>query len=42
MKRVLDYIEIGKREGARLATGGTRLGRAGYFVSPTVFAGRRA
>jgi len=38
MKRVLDYIEIGKREGARLVTGGTRLGDRGYFVSPTVFA----
>jgi aldehyde dehydrogenase (NAD+) len=38
MKRVLEYIEIGKREGARLAAGGTRLGNTGYFVSPTVFA----
>jgi aldehyde dehydrogenase (NAD+) len=38
MKRVLDYIEIGKREGATLATGGSRVGDAGYFVSPTVFA----
>ena len=38
MKRVLDYIEIGKREGARLATGGTRLGDTGFFVIPAVFA----
>lgn len=38
MNRVLDYIEIGKREGARLVTGGVRLGHTGYFVSPTVFA----
>jgi aldehyde dehydrogenase (NAD+) len=38
MKRVLDYIEIGKREGARLATGGTRLGDTGFFVTPAVFA----
>jgi aldehyde dehydrogenase (NAD+) len=38
MRRVLDYIEIGKREGARLVTGGARLGRSGYFVSPSVFA----
>jgi aldehyde dehydrogenase (NAD+) len=38
MKRVLDYIEIGKREGATLATGGNRIGHTGYFVSPTVFA----
>jgi aldehyde dehydrogenase (NAD+) len=39
MKRVLDYIEIGKREGARIAVGGSRCGTSGYFVSPTVFAG---
>jgi len=38
MKRVLDYIEIGKQEGARLATGGSRIGSTGYFISPTVFA----
>jgi len=37
MQRVLDYIEIGKHEGARLAAGGGRVGDAGYFVSPTVF-----
>ena len=38
MNRVLDYIQIGKREGATLATGGGRVGDTGYFVSPTVFA----
>jgi aldehyde dehydrogenase (NAD+) len=38
MNRVLEYIEIGKREGARLATGGGRIGDVGFFVSPTVFA----
>jgi aldehyde dehydrogenase (NAD+) len=38
MNRVLDYIDVGKREGARVVTGGTRRGEAGYFVSPTVFA----
>jgi betaine-aldehyde dehydrogenase len=39
--RVEGYIEIGKREGARLATGGGRpkgLDR-GWYVEPTVFAG---
>jgi len=41
MKKVLDYIEIGKSEGARLVTGGSRaaggaLGK-GYFIEPTVF-----
>jgi aldehyde dehydrogenase (NAD+) len=39
MKRVLDYIEIGRKEGARVAIGGDRRGEVGYFVSPTVFAG---
>ncbi len=37
MKRVLDYIEIGRREGALLAVGGHRIGERGYFVQPTVF-----
>jgi aldehyde dehydrogenase (NAD+) len=41
MKRVLDYIEIGRSEGASLITGGTRLGDRGYFVEPTVFANVR-
>ena len=39
MSRVLDYIDIGRKEGAQIATGGARLGDTGYFVSPTVFAG---
>ena len=38
MNRVLDYIAIGKREGARLVTGGERVGTTGYYVSPSVFA----
>ncbi|MEJ0034708.1 MAG: aldehyde dehydrogenase family protein [Gammaproteobacteria bacterium] len=38
MNRVLDYIEVGKREGAKIAIGGTRHGDKGYYVSPTVFA----
>jgi len=38
MKRVLDYIDLGQREGARLVTGGNRRGERGFFVSPTVFA----
>lgn len=41
METVLDYVEIGKAEGATLAAGGRRLGgkaRAkGWFVAPTVF-----
>lgn len=42
MKKVLDFIEIGKNEGARLVTGGNacREGECarGYFIEPTVFA----
>jgi aldehyde dehydrogenase (NAD+) len=38
MKRVLDYIEIGRNEGARVVTGGFRHGETGFFVEPTVFA----
>jgi acyl-CoA reductase-like NAD-dependent aldehyde dehydrogenase len=38
--RVLDYIEIGKAEGARLVSGGSVPGDQprGWFVAPTVFA----
>ena len=41
MKRVLGYIDSGKKEGARVAAGGERAGGSlsnGYFVKPTVFA----
>jgi aldehyde dehydrogenase (NAD+) len=41
MKRVLDYIDIGRREGATVVAGGSRRGDLGYFVSPTVFSGVR-
>ncbi len=37
MERVLGYIEIGKNEGAEIATGGNRIGDKGYFIEPTVF-----
>ncbi len=39
-ERVLEYIEIGKREGARLVCGGGRPAHLdrGYFVEPTLFA----
>jgi len=39
MKRVLSYIDIAKREGARLVLGGGRtlLETGGYFVEPTIF-----
>jgi len=37
MKSILDYIEIGKKEG-RLITGGGRASGEGYFIQPTVIA----
>jgi len=38
MDRVLSYVEIGKKDGAKLLTGGKRHGNKGFFVEPTVFA----
>jgi aldehyde dehydrogenase (NAD+) len=38
MKSILDYVDIGVKEGARLTTGGERIGDRGYFISPAVFA----
>ena len=38
MKTVLDYVDIGRSEGASLVAGGARIGEKGYFVQPTVFA----
>lgn len=37
-KKVLNYIKIGKEEGAKLVTGGTSAADKGYFVTPTIFA----
>lgn len=36
-EKVLNYIESGKKEGARLEIGGKRQGTTGYFIEPTVF-----
>ncbi|TKT71815.1 aldehyde dehydrogenase family protein [Afipia massiliensis] len=38
MKSILDYIDIGEREGASLVSGGERVGDRGYYISPAVFA----
>jgi alpha-ketoglutaric semialdehyde dehydrogenase len=39
LKQDIDYIEIGKTEGARLVTGGERIEREtpGYFLKPALF-----
>lgn len=38
MQIALDYVEKGKAEGARLAYGGARVDRDGFYMQPTVFA----
>ncbi|WP_339670015.1 aldehyde dehydrogenase family protein [Dasania marina] len=35
---VMNYINIGKEEGARLVTGGAAIDRPGYYIQPTLFA----
>ena len=37
--KILELIESGKKEGAKLECGGQRAGDKGYFVQPTVFTG---
>jgi len=40
MQTVLGYIETGKKEGAKLITGGSRVsvdGSKGFFIEPTIF-----
>jgi aldehyde dehydrogenase (NAD+) len=36
-KKIMNYIDIGRSEGANLQTGGNRVGTAGYYIEPTVF-----
>ena len=35
--KIIGYIESGKECGAKLKTGGGRVGKLGYFIEPTVF-----
>lgn len=37
MNKILGYIESGKKEGAKVAAGGKRVKRDGYFIEPTLF-----
>lgn len=34
----MHYINAGKKDGAKLLTGGKRVGSKGWFIEPTVFA----
>lgn len=38
MNKILEYINLGKKEGAKLLTGGKRIGNTGYYIEPTIFA----
>ncbi|MBS0211245.1 MAG: aldehyde dehydrogenase family protein [Planctomycetes bacterium] len=37
MDKILGYVNVGQKEGAKLVTGGQRVGGKGFFVSPTIF-----
>jgi len=39
LDRVAGYVDVGKREGATVATGGSVLDRPGHFYEPTVLTG---
>ncbi|HXG57713.1 MAG TPA: aldehyde dehydrogenase [Thermoanaerobaculia bacterium] len=39
LRKVTGYIELAKREGGSIATGGRRVDRRGWFVEPTVITG---
>ena len=36
-KKIIGYINTGKKEGAKLLCGGKAAGDRGYFIQPTVF-----
>ncbi|XP_053212439.1 cytosolic 10-formyltetrahydrofolate dehydrogenase-like [Panonychus citri] len=36
-EKLLDYIETGVKEGAKLVLGGKKVNRPGYFLEPTIF-----
>jgi aldehyde dehydrogenase (NAD+) len=37
LQKILKYVDGAKSEGAKLATGGNRVGNKGYFMEPTIF-----
>ena len=39
MDKILGYVDLGQKQGAKLVTGGQRVGDAGFFVQPTIFDG---
>ncbi|HKB40067.1 MAG TPA: aldehyde dehydrogenase family protein [Gemmataceae bacterium] len=39
MDKILGYVDLGQKQGAKLVAGGKRVGSQGYFVEPTIFDG---
>ena len=37
LDKILHYVRLGEKQGARLLTGGERVGDKGFFVQPTIF-----
>ena len=37
MDKILGYVDLGRKQGAKLVTGGGRVGDRGFFVEPTIF-----
>src|SRR5271154_318709 len=37
LDKILGYVELGQKQGAKLLTGGKRVGNRGFFVEPTIF-----
>jgi aldehyde dehydrogenase (NAD+) len=37
MDKILGYVELGQKQGAKLVTGGHRQGGSGFYVEPTIF-----
>jgi aldehyde dehydrogenase (NAD+) len=37
LDKILHYVDLGKKQGAKLLTGGGRVGDKGFFVAPTIF-----
>ncbi len=37
LDKILHYVDLGQRQGARLVSGGKRVGDKGFFVEPTIF-----
>ncbi|HEX4148955.1 MAG TPA: aldehyde dehydrogenase family protein [Pirellulales bacterium] len=37
LDKILHYVDLGQKQGAKLVTGGKRSGKQGFFVEPTIF-----